>query len=186
MVKVALGPMPYITVMPTVLVGANVKGKANYMTAAWATVACMAPQMVCVAVNKGRYTLRGILENKTFSLSIPSVDLAVKTDYCGLVSGAQEDKSAVFSSFYGKLKTAPMAEECPVAIECALYKTVDCGSHSLVIGEVKEIHADRACLTDGKPDLAKIRPIVYSQATYYACGSEIAKAFSAGKKYRKT
>ena len=71
MEKITLGPMPYMSVMPTLLVGANVKGKPNYMTAAWATVACMAPPMVCVAINKARYTARGIEENKTFSLNVP-------------------------------------------------------------------------------------------------------------------
>ncbi|HOX35940.1 MAG TPA: flavin reductase family protein [Methanoregulaceae archaeon] len=186
MEKVTLGPMPYMSVMPTVLVGANVSGKPNYMTAAWATVACMAPPMVCVALNKSRHTLKGIIENGTFSLSIPSENHVVATDHCGLVSGNQTDKSKVFSSFYGKLKTAPMAGECPVAIECRLFQTVDCGSHLLVVGEVVEIHADRSCVTDGKPDNTKIRPIIYSQAAYFACGKEIAKAFSAGKKYPGT
>ena len=99
--------MPYMSVMPTLLVGANVKGKANYMTAAWSTGACMAPPMVCVAINKTRYTAKGIEENKTFSLNIPSAKHVVETDHCGLVSGAHEDKSKVFKSFYGKLKTAP-------------------------------------------------------------------------------
>ena len=61
--KVTVHPMPYMSVMSTVLVGANVKGKPNYMTAAWATVACMAPPMVCVALNKERYTVKGIQEN---------------------------------------------------------------------------------------------------------------------------
>ncbi|MDD1700198.1 MAG: flavin reductase, partial [Methanoregula sp.] len=56
MEKITLGPMPYMSIMPTLLVGANVKGKPNYMTAAWATVACMAPPMVCVAINKTRFT----------------------------------------------------------------------------------------------------------------------------------
>ena len=75
MEKITVGPMPYMSVMPTVLVGANVKGKPNYMTAAWATVACMAPPMVCVAINKTRYTAKGIEENDTFSLNIPSAKL---------------------------------------------------------------------------------------------------------------
>jgi flavin reductase (DIM6/NTAB) family NADH-FMN oxidoreductase RutF len=183
--KIMLGPMPYMSVMPTVLVGANVKGKPNYMTAAWATVACMAPPMVCVAVNKARYTSKGIEENKTFSLNIPSAKQIVETDHCGLVSGAQEDKSGVFRSFYGKLKTAPLVEECPVNIECRLFNSVDCGSHQLHIGEVVEIHADMSCMTDGKPDITKIHPIVYSQATYFDVGKQVDKAFSAGKKYRK-
>ena len=185
MEKITIGPMPYMSVMPTLLVGANVKGKANYMTAAWATVACMAPPMVCVAINKARYTAQGIRENKTFSLNIPSAKHVVEADYCGLVSGAQEDKSKVFLSFYGKLKSAPLAEECPVNIECRLFKSVDCGSHLLYIGEVMEIHVDKACTTDGKPDAAKLDPIVYAQATYWQVGKQIGKAFSAGRKYQK-
>jgi flavin reductase (DIM6/NTAB) family NADH-FMN oxidoreductase RutF len=183
--KIALGPMPYMSVMPTVLVGADVKGKPNYMTAAWATVACMAPPMVCVALNKARYTVKGIEENKTFSLNIPSAQLVVEADHCGLVSGTQEDKSKVFTSFYGKLKTAPLAEECMVNIECRLFKSVDCGSHLLYIGEVVEIHADKACVTDGKPDTGKTDPIVYAQSAYWHVGKQIDKAFSVGKKYQK-
>jgi flavin reductase (DIM6/NTAB) family NADH-FMN oxidoreductase RutF len=185
MEKITLGSMPYMSVMPTLLVGANVNGKANYMTAAWSTVACMAPPMVCVAINKARYTVKGIEENQTFSLNIPSAKHAVETDHCGLVSGAQEDKSKVFTSFYGKLKTAPLAAECPVNIECRLFKSVDCGSHLLYIGEVIEIHADKACVTDGKPDVAKFDPIVYAQATYWQIGKTVDKAFSAGRKYQK-
>jgi flavin reductase (DIM6/NTAB) family NADH-FMN oxidoreductase RutF len=185
MEKITLGPMPYMSVMPTLLVGANVKGKPNYMTAAWATVACMAPPMVCVAINKVRYTAKGIEENKTFSLNVPSAYQVVVTDHCGLVSGAQEDKSGVFRSFYGKLETAPLAEECPVNIECRLFKSIDCGSHQLYIGEVMEIHADKTYVTDGKPDITKINPIIYAQAAYFAVGNQVDKAFSAGKKYRK-
>jgi flavin reductase (DIM6/NTAB) family NADH-FMN oxidoreductase RutF len=183
MEKITIGPMPYMSVMPTLLVGANIKGKANYMTAAWATVACMAPPMVCVALNKTRYTVKGIEENKTFSLNVPSAKQVVEADHCGLVTGALEDKSGVFTSFYGKLNTAPLAEECPVNIACKLFKSVDCGSHLLYVGEVVEIHVDKACATDGKPDITKLDPIVYAQAAYWQVGKQIDKAFSAGKKY---
>jgi len=182
--KMRLGPMPYMSVMPALLVGAVVNGKPNYMTAAWATVACMAPPMVCVAVNKGRYTARGINENKTFSLNVPSVEQVIETDHCGLVSGIAEDKSTVFRSFYGKLKTAPLAEECPVNIECRLFRFVECGSHTLYIGEVMEIHADASCITEGKLDIRKINPIMYAQYSYFGVGKEIEKAFFAGKKFK--
>jgi flavin reductase (DIM6/NTAB) family NADH-FMN oxidoreductase RutF len=183
--KITLGPMPYMSVMPALLVGADVNGKPNYMAAAWSTVACMATPMVCVALNKTRYTVRGIEENKTFSLNVPSADLVQKLDYCGLVSGAQEDKSKVFASFYGNLKTAPLAEECPVNIECRLFKSVDCGSHLLVIGEVVEIHADRSCVAGGKPDTPATNPVVYAQTAYWQVGKQVAKAFSAGMELKK-
>jgi flavin reductase (DIM6/NTAB) family NADH-FMN oxidoreductase RutF len=70
--KIQLGPQPLISVMPAVLVGTNVNGKPNYMTAAWATVASMAPPMICVAINHARHTMKGIDENGTFSLNIAS------------------------------------------------------------------------------------------------------------------
>jgi flavin reductase (DIM6/NTAB) family NADH-FMN oxidoreductase RutF len=183
--KVTVGPMPYMSVMPTVLVGSNVKGKANYMTAAWATVACMAPPMVCVAINHARHTLTGIEENKTFSLNVPSAKHVIEADHCGLVSGAHADKSGVYTSFYGKLKTAPMAKECPVNIECKVFREVDCGSHVLCIGEIVEIHVDKSCTTDGKPDIAKIDPVVYAQMEYFHVGKSAGKAFSVGKQYAK-
>jgi flavin reductase (DIM6/NTAB) family NADH-FMN oxidoreductase RutF len=185
MEKIKIGPMSYMSVMPTVLVGANVDRKPNYMTAAWATVACMVPPMVCVAVNKARYTSKGIEENRTFSLNVPSVRHVIATDYCGLVSGEREDKSRVFRSFYGKLETAPMAEECPVNIECRLFESVNCGSHILRIGEVVEIYADEVCTTEGKPDIMKVDPIVYAQYGYFDVGELIGRAFSDGKKYQK-
>jgi flavin reductase (DIM6/NTAB) family NADH-FMN oxidoreductase RutF len=184
MEKITLGPLPYMSVMPTLLVGANVKGKPNYMTAAWATVACLAPPMVCVAVNKSRFTAKGIEENKTFSLNVPSADQVAEADYCGLVSGAHADKSQVFSSFYGTLKTAPLATECPVNIECRLFKSVDCGSHLLYIGAVVEVHADRDCVADGKPDTGLTNPLVYAQTAYWQVGKQVAQAFSVGKEYR--
>jgi len=185
MEKVTLGPMPYMSVMPTLLVGANVSGKPNYMTAAWATVACMAPPMVCVAINHVRHTAKGIEENKTFSLNVPAAKDVVAADYCGIVSGEKEDKSKVYTSFYGKTQTAPMAKECPVNIECKLFKSVDCGSHLLYIGEIVEIHANTSCVTDGKPDLTKIDPVVYAQSLYFGVGPQLEKAFSAGKKFQK-
>lgn len=185
MEKITLGPMPFMSVMPILLVGTTVGGKPNYMTAAWATVACMEPPMVCVAINKVRHTAVGIEENRTFSLNISSSSQVTESDYCGLVSGSKTDKSGVFHSFYGTVQTAPLATECPVNIECTLYSSVDCGSHVLYIGRVVEVHADPDCLTDGRPDIRKITPIVYAHGMYYDLGAEVGKAFSAGKQYQE-
>ncbi len=181
--KAQLGPQPFMGVMPTMLVGANVNGKPNFMTAAWATVACMSPPMVCVAINKARHTLKGIVENGTFSLNVASAKQMVEADYCGITAGGRSDKSKVFQTFYGKLKTAPMAEECPANIECKVFKTVDCGSHDLIIGEIVEVHVSKECMVDGNPDIQRIDPIVYSGGYYWRIGEHIGKAFSAGKAY---
>ena len=104
--------------MPCSLVGANVGGKANFLTVAWFTTANPKPPCVLVTMNKAHYTNAGIMENSTFSINIPSSDLVEKVDYCGLVSGRKVDKSAVFEVFYGKLKTAPLIERVP--IQCGM------------------------------------------------------------------
>ena len=54
---------------------------------------------------------------------------------------------------------------------------MECGSHILFVGEIQEIHADPSCLTDKKPDIAKINPLIYAQAAYFGVGKEIEKAF---------
>lgn len=182
--KIQLGPRPFMGVMPAVLLGANVNGKPNYMTAAWVSPACMAPPMVSVAVNHARHTLRGIEENGTFSLNVPSTKQVIETDYCGITTGARTDKSKVFGSFYGRLKTAPMVEECPANIECKVFKTVDCGSHVLCVGEIVEVYLNKDCAGGAGPDVTKIDPIIYT-GNYWQLGKQVGKGFSDGKKYKK-
>jgi flavin reductase (DIM6/NTAB) family NADH-FMN oxidoreductase RutF len=183
--KTSLGPRPYMTTMPAVLVGANVGEKPNYMAVAWTGVACMDPPMIAIAINKIRHTGKGILENKTFSVNIPSAKDSVELDYCGMVSGSKVDKSKVFDSFYGKLKTAPLIADFPVNIECSLRHTLELGSHNLYVGEIVDVHVSNDCLTDGVPDMNKIDPIVYAGQNYCHVGEIISKAFSVGKNYGK-
>jgi flavin reductase (DIM6/NTAB) family NADH-FMN oxidoreductase RutF len=183
--KVQIGAQPFMGIMPAVLVGANVNGKPNFMTAAWVTVACMSPPMVCVAINHNRHTALGIEANGAFSLNITSAKQVAETDYCGITSGARVDKSKVFDVFYGKQTTAPMINDCPVNIECSVFKEVDCGSHILYIGAVTEVYVNRDCMSDGRPDIRKIDPIIYSGGDYWQMGEQIGKGFSIGKSYKK-
>ncbi len=183
--KITMGPKTLMYPMPVVLVGANVGGKPNYMAAAWCSIACMAPPMAVVAVNHARHTLKGIEENKTFSINVPSTRQAIEADHCGMVTGARADKSKVFESFYGTLKTAPMARECPVNLECRLFDTVDCGSHLLCIGEIVETYADKGVVSGGMPDIKKVDPLIYSDGKYYRVGEFLTGAFSTGKAYKK-
>ena len=178
--KKSIGARPYMAAMPAVLVGANVDGRPNFMTVAWAGVACMEPAMVSISVNKNRYTEKGIMENRTFSINIPSSKDAVLTDHCGMVSGRKEDKSELFDVFYGKLSSAPLIRTFPVNIECELYHTADLGSHNLHVGKVIDIHVDEDCITDGMPDPAKVDPLVYSNGSYYLLGELVGKAYSLG------
>lgn len=183
--KTLLGPATLVLPTPAFLIGANVDGKPNFMTAAWSGVVNSDPPMVSVAIRRARHTHRGITENATFSLNVPSTDLVRETDYCGIRSGAKVDKTAVcgFKVFYGKLGTAPLIEQCPLNLECRVEQTVELDSHTLFLGRVEEVHVTTDCLTDGKPDVAKIRPLAYAPEMirqYYAFGENVGQGFRAG------
>ena len=185
MKKVLLTPQPLICAPPTVLVGTLVNGKPNFMTVAWCGVANSNPPMVSVAIRLARYTLKG-MQNREFSVNIPSADIVKEADYCGMVSGAEVDKVAAckFSIFYGQLTNAPLIEQCPVNLACKVEHILTLGTHNLIIGQVMETHISANCLADGKPDLKKIQPFVYcmgSPTEYYALGKSIGSSFSVGK-----
>jgi len=184
MTKTKLGPNTIMFPYPTVLVGAMVNGKPNFMTASWVGIACSNPPAISVAIRPERYTYKGVIEHNTFSINVPGSNLAKATDYCGIYSGRDNDKTSLFNIFYGKVDTAPLIEECPLNLECKVIHTVEIGTHTLFIGEIMETHANENCLTNGKPDIKKIDPIIYATGTrqYHKVGDQIGRAFKIGDK----
>lgn len=173
--------------MPVALVGAVVQGKANFLAIGWIARVNYQPPMVAMALSKGHYTNSGIREHKEFSVSFPGVTLLEKTDYCGLVSGREKDKSSLFTQFYGELKHAPMIQECPLVFACRLVRIVELPSNDLFIGEILEAYADEGCLTKGAPDIAKMDlfTLTMPDNTYRKIGGKAGKAWEAGRTVMK-
>ena len=188
MVKVTLSPDRLMYPRPTLLVGANVDGKANFMAVGGGGVANGEPPMIGVPIRHHCYTLKGIRQNLTFSVNTPSVDLESETDYCGITSGAKVVKVEVcqFKVFYGNLETAPLIEQCPVNLECRVVHILNLGSHSFVIGQVEGTYVAEECLTDGKPDVHKIKPLIFNLelSEYIAFGEVVAKSHSIGQELK--
>lgn len=175
--------------MPVFLIGANVGGKPNFLTAAWSGVACGEPLMLSVPIRHTRYTLKGIEENRTLSFCVPPITLVKETDYCGIVSGSKVDKvkACGFRIFYGTTGSAPLIEQCPVNMECSLHQKLDLGSHVLIIAKVEEIYAGEWCIKDGRPDIDAMNAFTYTTTPvkeYRAVGKKIANAFSVGREIK--
>ncbi len=182
MTKKKFGPQPMIWPHPTVLVGAMTDGKPDFAAVAWTGVAASNPASVTIALQPHRYSLKGINQNRTFSVNIPSTNLVKETDYCGLVSGADTDKvkDCKFKVFYGDIKTAPLIEQCPINMECEVSHILTLGSHHLVVGKVIETYISEDCFTDGHPDITKVKPFIFGPMKYYAVGEAFADAFKVG------
>lgn len=172
--------------MPVLIVGANVENKANFLTVAWFSMVNFKPATIAVVLNKGHYTNSGIRENRAFSINVPSIDLLEATDYCSIVSGFDQDKSRVFDISYGELENAPMINECPMSAECRVVQIVELETHEVFFGEIIKTYAKSEVLTDGRPDVTKVNPILYSMYdnNYWTLGKNIGRAMQMGKRFK--
>ncbi|MFC2006807.1 flavin reductase family protein [Chloroflexota bacterium] len=189
MSKVAIGARTILYPLPTVLVGASVDEKPNFSAYAWCGIVNSRPPMLSVSFQHQRHTLKGIKQNGTFSVNIPSVDMVKEADYCGLVSGRDTDKvtDCKFNIFYGKLTNVPLISECPINLECHVVHILNLGSHEMVVGQIEEVYATDSCLTNGEPDVNKIKPflwVVRPTNQYWEFGKPIGEAFNIGKQVK--
>jgi flavin reductase (DIM6/NTAB) family NADH-FMN oxidoreductase RutF len=187
MTKVTLDPGPFVLPMPALLVGAEVEGKPNFMTAAFCGIVDFKPPKVMAGLNPKHRTCRGIEETGVFSINLPSAELVELTDYCGLYSGDKVDKAELFDVFYGELERAPMIGECALSAECKLISTQDYDVDRGYVAEVVRVHADESALTDGDPDWTKIAPMIFTfpDKAYWRLGDYVAPAWKVGKKKKE-
>lgn len=172
--------------MPVTIIGANVKNKANFMACGWFTRINMNPNIWVIGLDRNHYTVKGIKENKTFSINYPNIDIIDKTDYCGMISGNKENKSGLFEVFYGELKTAPMIKECPICMELSLREVKELPSGLAIFGDVISVFTENKYLTEGKADIEKINPLILTMpdANYRTIGKIQAKAWNIGNKLK--
>jgi flavin reductase (DIM6/NTAB) family NADH-FMN oxidoreductase RutF len=102
------------------------------------------------------------------------------------VTGKKADKSLLFQIFYGELGTAPMIKECLINMECRLERIVDFPSHDVFVGDIVETYADESVLSDGKVDIATLRPLLFDMSSkkYWAMGGEVADCWGIGKQLK--
>lgn len=170
--------------MPVTLIGSMVEGKPNFMAAGWVTRINHKPPYLALGINKVHYTPLGMQENKSFSVNFPSADMVIETDYCGVVSGKDTDKSSVFELFYGELKTAPMIRKCPLCLECTIVNVYEMPTNNLFIGEIVAAYTEEKYLTSGRLDFKKMNLMILTMIdnNYWTIGEHVAKAWSVGRK----
>jgi len=173
--------------MPMVLVGSVLEGRANFMAVGWVSRVNFKPPLFAIALGP-HHTNKGIDENREFSINIPDDSLIEKTDYCGLVSGSNTDKSELFNVFYGESDKVPLIEECPVCMSCSVYDAVKLPSNTLYIGEPKEVFTQEKYMTDNQLDIKKINPFTLTMPDnhYWSVGENLGKAWKIGKNLKKS
>lgn len=188
--KIALGKLPYVYPIPITLVGANVHGRPNYVTIGDLGLMGINPALVMISSHRDHYTNIGILENGTFSINFPTTSMLAKTDTCGVVSGREVDKSALFETFYGETGSAPLIAECPLGLECRVLQEFSVQHRQMFLGEVVQCYASEEFVSekDGRKsiaDLTRLDPILYAlDNRYYSIGLPIGIGYQEAKKQK--
>lgn len=173
--KKSLGSGTFLPVSVWVIGSYDKEGKPNFMTAAWVGICCSRPPCVTIALRKATYTYGNIMERKAYTVNVPSQAFVNETVYFGSVSGRDVDKLA--STGLTPVKSdsvdAPYLKEFPLVVECRVIQTLEVGSHTMFIGEIKDVKIDESILdANGRPDLEKLNTFLYSPGnqSFYKTG----------------
>jgi flavin reductase (DIM6/NTAB) family NADH-FMN oxidoreductase RutF len=71
-------------------------------------------------------------------------------------------------------------------MECKVIESVSLPTHILFMGEVVSAYTDERFLTEGKPDMHKMRPFMFirPEGTYWTLGEKVGEAYQIGKQLR--
>ena len=189
MSKRCIGAVPYLYPVPIVLVGATVEGRANYAAVGDCAIMGIRPPLVAISLGETHFTTRGLLENRSFSINIPTTKLLALVDHFGIVSGKDVDKSALVESVPGTLPGVPLLAACPVNLECAVAEECIVEHRHIFIARVVEAHVDEAFLVEesGETKVAPVQdldPILYAlDNVYYSVGKPIGVGYQEGAKF---
>lgn len=176
------GAKPILYPQPVFIIASyDENGMPNAMNAAWGGISEANEISMCLSAE--HKTVKNILKRKAFTVSMATVDTVVACDFVGIVSGndvANKLEKAGLHAVKSEFVDAPVIEELPMAVECRLigYDSESCR----MVGEIVNVCAEEAVLTDGKIDPMKLRPITYDgmNHAYYVLGEKVGNAFRDG------
>lgn len=163
---------------PVVLVTCgDYMGEANAITIAWVGTVSSEPPMIAIGVRPTRYSFGLLQRYGDFVVNLPTADHVDILNYCGTVSGRNEDKfkGAGITPIRADQVRAPLVAEFPVNMECKIRNRISLGSHDLFLGEVLCVHIAPEILERGEVDPEKMNPLAYFKGSYFALGDEVGK-----------
>ena len=185
--KTSIGAKTILYPTPVLIVGTYDKsGKPNVMTVAWGGICCSAPPCVSISVREATHSYGNLMEQKAFTISIPSEKYVKEADFFGIASGKATDKFAAtgLTPVKSDLVNAPYVAEFPLVVECKVIYTHKIGLHTQFIGEILDVKVDESVVGGQGPEIEKLLPLLWApdqSRGYYGIGTFLGKAFSVGR-----
>lgn len=179
MSRIDFGAKPLMFPMPVLIIGTyDENGVPNAMNAAWGITTDF--QEITISLSEHK-TTENIQKTGAFTVSMAIEDMVIACDYVGVESASKVPDKFTKAGFHATKSTrvnAPLIDELPMALECKM-KSFENG---ILVGEIVNVCAEETVVTDGKIDIAKLKPIAYNPAehTYTGLGKVVGKAFQDG------
>lgn len=186
--KRELKPGNMLNPTPVVMVSCGcTPDEYNIITIAWCGTLCSDPPLCYISVRPNRHSYPILKKNKEFVINLVSNNLAERTDWCGVRSGAKFNKfiETGLTPVRGNQVKAPMILEAPVNLECVVKQVIPLGTHDMFMAEIVAVHADESLFDKktGAMHLERANLVAYSNGHYYGLGKIIGKfGFSVQKK----
>lgn len=173
--KKNLGSVNAMYPTPLAVIGVMVNGKPN-----WALVGhigIMSHDRIMVSLKNTHYTNKGILKTNVLSVNLVDEAMLAKADYVGMVSGAEVDKSEIFSYQLGQMG-APVISQAPVIMECSVDDVYRVDAFENFVLRIENTYVEEWAVTaEGKIDYRSFKPVLFEMPTYeyFKMGESIGK-----------
>ncbi|WP_333771467.1 flavin reductase family protein [Streptomyces sp. IBSBF 2435] len=136
-------------------------GTDNLAPHSFFSVSCVSPPVVQFTSVGRKDSLRNVEETGQFVVNLASEHLFEEINATGtdFPRGASEFDEVGIAREPSLRVKPPRVAASPVALECELHSTVRLGDSTVVFGRVVHAAVSEAVLTDGHPDVHKLRPL---------------------------
>ncbi len=125
--------------LPTGLyvLGSRAAGRRNLMTLNWATQVATEPKLVGVSVEKAAVTHTLVAGGRAFTLNVlDRSDRAVVRKFVKPLEDGGDPAELAGFAVHEEVTGAPVLDLAAAWLDCRVSQEVDCGSHTLFVGEI--------------------------------------------------
>ena len=149
---------------PTVIVTTkSQKGEVNAAPFSFTMPVSVDPPLIAVASVPRHHTYQNLEETGEMVINIPNEEILKELWVTGekFPKGVNEIEKAGLTQMPSIKVSPPWIKECIAHIECKVEKTLKCGDHELVIGEVVNVGVREDSLKEGLLDVEIMKPILH-------------------------
>ncbi len=172
--------------VPPAIVTCGVGDGVNALTVAWTGILATKPPTTYISVRPTRHSYGLIKEHGEFVINLCSSDMARAVDYCGMYTGAKQNKlqRLHLETEPSEKVSTPTLSLAPLSLECRVKSCVPLGSHDMFIAEIEAITLHSRLLdSKGALHLERANLLAYAHGHYYGLGKQLgAFGFSATRR----